>query len=230
MLPRERWPARAWLLTMLVTACSGSVRSHPESMSADEHRKVADAEEREAREEAARGSTSSVGIGLPVVPNINADSQDLGRIENAGAASLDVGPSPSDRAATLRRHAQEHRRAAAELEAFTDAACDGVGASARKTSPLHRRVARVTTIDKGVRLLLKPNVDADELLAAARCHQAFARERGYEGGHVCPLYVPDIQVVLEPGGKALRVTSAKPGYAKVIRSRARHLVGPGERK
>lgn len=212
-------------LVMLVAACGGRpVPTHPVGLSAEEHRRAAAEEERVADTEDATPGAVGVRVGFPVVPNINADSSELGQVEIPATEGVEVAPSESEQGKQLRRHAAGHQRAAAELEAFTDAQCEGVGVAERQKSPLHQRIARVANVNKGVRLVLAAGVDADALLAAARCHHAFARERGHQGGDDCPLFVPDIDIVLEPRGAALRLTSANPGYARALQARAAHLL------
>ncbi len=218
-----------WLFgTAVASGCAPAPPAHPEQMSAADHRRAAAEEEQKAlTEEGKAPTTTAISVGLPVVANINADATELGEIQNQGSGQVEVASGSSKEARALRRHAQGHLRAAAELEQFTDSKCEDVPKSARTGSPLADKLSAVEDVDKGVRLVLKPGVDAPKLLAALRCHRAFARERNYEGGDECPLYLPKLILLLEPGNKAVRMTTTESSYVSALRSRSRHFLKTG---
>jgi hypothetical protein len=124
----------------------------------------------------------------------------------------------------LRRHADQHLAAAAELERFTQAECAQFSPEIRKQCPLIGNVVGVEEIESGVSLELRQGMPLDAVVAHMRCHHAFGREHG-AGVHDCPLYIAGIQVELGSDGKSVTITSRDPRSVDTIRKRARRYVG-----
>jgi hypothetical protein len=207
--------------------------ARPDDASAREHRRRAAEHERQAGahrsqfDPDARGS-AQLQIGFPVVPHINSDSVDLGQVQQRGDADYNPTGGHLDEARADHEHASEHFRAAAELEAFTNAACNGVRPKAREASPLIGKVIGIQSVPKGVRLLLAPGMTASLLMSAIRCHQAFAREHHFEGAPNCPLYLRHVDAVFEPDGNAVRLVTIGDDAIQRLRARSRHLVAADE--
>lgn len=232
-MSQARWasPLLALALGALLMGAWGCAstahRTQPNDMSAQNHRRAAGAHQQRAGDhqgqfDAKAREESPVGFGFPVVANIN--STDLGESREPASGFHNPTAPHEGEAQAEREHASEHLRAASALEAFTDARCHDVSTEARETSPLIGAVSELQDLPTGVRLLLSPGVAAEPLLQAVRCHQAFARERHFEGAAHCPLYLSSVDVVLEPAGDALRITTKDDSALDDLRTRSRHMV------
>lgn len=204
--------------------------TQPEDLSAAEHRRRA--AEHEGRADGHHGQvdpsaavSNPRAFSFPVVPNINAESTDVAEIAPNPPASYNPTTTHGDDAREELTHARDHLRAAMALEAFADEACRGVPQEARDESPLLGRVRAVEPLDEGVRLTFVAGVDMDALMAAVRCHQAAARERGYGGAPHCPLYLKGVDVIPEPSAAAVRLLTSDEATAKALQRRSRHLSG-----
>ena len=90
-----------------------------------------------------------------------------------------------DRARRHRKRAEAHRAAARSLRAFEDSECRDVQASNRRLCPLIGTIESVEDVGDGVRLQVRPGVDATALAAHVRCHFAFGRSAGRESTVRC---------------------------------------------
>jgi hypothetical protein len=193
------------LVPFMLMATGGCGATHPgtgpDDMSAEEHRHRA--REHEGRADGHEGQYAGAAsrrlptsVGLAVVPRIDADSVEVGQIQPHDAASSN----PSS--ASSRCSAKE-----------------------RESSPLSGQVVEVQPIPQGVRLVLALMASAERMMPAIRYHQAFARERHFEGAPHCPLFVSNVDAVPEPDGRAIRLlTSGGEAAVKHLRARSRQLV------
>lgn len=196
--------------TMFV-ACGGSQGTHPDDMSAEEHRAAA------AREDA-----QGEGHGSEYDPN---SRQPVGA-QTAGQSDLffglaDYNPTEGHLAQAQRHQdlAADHRAAAAALESFEEQECARFPPETRASCPLLGQVASVEDIDGGIRIGLSEGANAAAVADHMRCHLAYARTRGREGMDHCPLYVEGASVETE-GGITLR-TDAGDAAVSELRRRAR---------
>lgn len=123
------------------------------------------------------------------------------------------------KADAARERAAEHEAAAAELERFENDACRSVSPEARASCPLLGPFVSAELISGGVRLRLEPGADAAPIVAAMRCHQAFARSRGHAGADGCALYVEGADVAATSDGSAVDITAEDADAVEAIRRR-----------
>jgi hypothetical protein len=178
-------------LALLVTAC-GHPGTNPGDMSAAEHRKAAEAHERAS--------------------DAHADKYEPGALA-ANPDSLEL-YNPTERHNTLAGRlaaiAQQHRDAAAALEAFEHQSCGALPPATRGLCPLLGQLASVSEIDAGVRLHFVAGVNVEAALALMQCHLAFAATQGRAGMDACPLYVEGVVAALGPDGTVeLTATSTR---------------------
>jgi hypothetical protein len=131
----------------------------------------------------------------------------LGRLANEVGPPIGVMESynPTEAHAILAdqelRKANEHVAAAKKLEVFEAKACAGVSAADRSSCPLlASSVTRVEATNEGFTLMLKPNVDAEQVFRRLRCHLAFAIASGFDAPS-CPLFLKGTEL---PGASGLR--------------------------
>ena len=206
-----RRPSHALLAAaaLFLVACFPTPGARPDDMSADEHRAHAARHDELAAEHARRYD-----------PEARAE-------EHSGT---DTDPAlwevkiynPTQRhladAAAHRRHAADHRAAAAALEAFEDRACRKFPPETRAACPLIGAVARVEDVDGGARMVIAEGIRPRALADHARCHRAFARTEGHRGMPDCPLYLDGVSISLE--GTALKLTIDDASALPELRRRA----------
>ncbi len=170
--------------------CGGS-GTRPEDMSAEAHRR-----------EAQKHQTQSFA-------HADQDDLDATRLNPSGGAAspnaeLDFGVTDYNPTAIHRaeaelhqQHAEDHRRAAEQLERFEQAECGSFPVSTRPLCPLLGQVASVERLSNGVRIRFIEDANAEAIEAHARCHIAFAQTQGRKGMDPCPLYVKGVQVASE---------------------------------
>jgi len=195
----------AWL------AACGSQGTHPDDMSAEEHRDMAAGDEAEADEHESQYDPDS--------------RQPIGA-NTAGQSDLfyglaDYNPTEGHLAEAQRHQdlAAEHRAAAAALEAFEEQECARFPSETRASCPLLGQVTSVENVDGGVRVVLSEGANAAAVADHMRCHLAYARTQGREGMDHCPLYVEGATVDAE-GGITLTTAAGDSAVAE-LRQRAR---------
>jgi hypothetical protein len=185
----------------------------PDDMSAEAHYKEASREEAAAKEH-----RRSYEAGL-VMPAPGARS-----IENVGVSDV-VTWNPTEwhlsAAAGHVAHAEEHLRAAAELEAFESVECRAVAQKVRGACPVIAGVTRVVSLQNGLRYELKDPGRIADTVALMRCHMAWARARGWPSDSDCPLYVKGIDVRASSDGRAIEIVSADPAVIRTLWERGR---------
>lgn len=207
------------LIVFGLAACAHGGR--PEAMSAAEHRSEADAHEEKARRHAAVSGPATDGA--PATDPIERPDRDFG--SEFRWPTLVYNPAGRHDSAGERhlRHAAAHRKAAAALEAFEEAECVGFPPTTRSSCPFTGGLKSVTEIDKGVRLLLVDDANAEAVVEHLGCHYAFGRTRSFEGMAGCPLYLPGLSVALGPDGRSVEIVAETATDMRELRSRASTL-------
>ena len=202
-----------FLLTALTAAaCGGNQGTHPDDMSAEDHRRAAGDEEQVSTAHEGEydpDARSTVPLGSPSPTSEAWYGLD---VYNPTAGHLVEAQQHEDLAA-------EHRAAAATLEHFEQAECAQFPAETRASCPLMGQVARVTDVDGGVRIELIEGTNRDAVADHMRCHVAYARTQGREGMSHCPLYVEGASVGSD--GALTLTTNAGPAAVTDLRRRAR---------
>ena len=199
-------------------------------MSAAEHRSTARSHAHTATTHARQydpnaHATGPASYGLSTVRAINSD-------EPLGASTVAYGdrrynPTAEHRslAEQHQEHARQHSAAASAPEASTDVACRRVPHEVRAQCPL-AGVAAAETVPEGVRVRLASGTSLSAFVERARCHQAVARERHFQGMTACPLFLPNVEVEVEPSGDggSVLIRSSDPSIAAAIQERMGPLV------
>jgi len=198
-------------LLLLKAACATSARSvPPEERGAEEHRREAERERQVARQlerEAAQRPWEND-------PSYNPDRD--------RAMGHEPANDRMDEAERRRAHARAHAAAADSLERFESQECAGVDAPERASCPLLGPVSAIRDIRGGVRVELVPGTPVAGLVAAMRCHHAFARARGFSPEAAsCPLYMPAIRIRRSVDGTAVEILGSTPASVDEVRKRAR---------
>ncbi|MFZ5470252.1 MAG: hypothetical protein ACOZIN_12525 [Myxococcota bacterium] len=206
----------------LVASMTGCTTHHvrPDDMSAEEHRSEVAAHSRAAREAEAKydpdARSAEVALDSPFQDPFN--HQPL-RVYNPTAHHL----------AIAQRHlhfAEEHAKAAQELERFEEQSCTGISSEARAGCPLLAgAIDRIEETRRGVRLHVTSPARARELFAQMSCHLAFARTRGYEKVPSCPLYFAGVTLSLQ-GDAVIELAGASPATAARLRREAQEMFSP----
>jgi len=104
----------------------------------------------------------------------------------------------------LRAHAQDHRRAAEQLEATEVAACGAIPTSLRASCPLMTyQIDLVAASRSGVGLRVKLGYDGEQITRDLACHQAHAEARGLDDDSRCPFLVHGLSIsLLRAGGQS----------------------------
>lgn len=174
----------------LLIACGGGQGTHPDDMSAEEHRRAA---EREDTESERHGSQYDSDSRRPIGAQTAQSDMFFGLSDyNPTEGHLSQAQQHEDLAA-------EHRAASAALEAFEEQECARFPPETRRVCPLLGHVASVEDVDGGVRIQLSEGANAAAVADHMRCHLAFARTQGREGMDHCPLYVEGATVDGEEG-------------------------------
>ena len=176
--------------------------TQPDDMSARGHREAAAGSEAEAEQHQSQydpDSRASVASQTTVISDLT-----------YGPAVYNPTTPHLAEAQRLRDLAEDHRRAAASLEAYEALECARFPAQTRAACPLLGQVAALADVDGGVEISLADGVRADAIADHMRCHVAYARTRGREGMDRCPLYVEGASVSSEG---ALTLTTNAGGEA-----------------
>ena len=210
--------SRALLLCIsatLATAC-GSQGTHPDDMSAEEHRQTAGEEELDADRHDADYD-----------PNAHATVAGGGSLmaisELYGLETYNPTAQHHAEAQRLRELAEEHRAAAATLERFEEQECGRFPAQTRPICPLLNQVREVTDIDGGVSMRLVDGANAAAVRDHSRCHVAFARTHGREGMDHCPLYLQGVSVGSGDGGVTLVSDQGEAAVTELRRLARAHM-------
>ena len=163
-----------------VSACGGSTINEqpgPRGLRADQHLAIAHREDDRA-EEVVHWPETQAGLGVAELDQRVAGVW-FGHWDTAGAH---------------RRLADEHRTAAAALEAEYEEACGDTPLAEVSVSPLQRYATGGMDAPGGVVLVLSPDAGPpDHLLATMRCHRAWMM-LGRTDMDDCPLDLPGLQV------------------------------------
>lgn len=121
----------------------------------------------------------------------------------------------------------EHLSAAHALEQFEARACAGLSKAERSACPLlASSVARVDATKWGLRLNLKPSVDAAQTFARLNCHLAYATAQGFDAPS-CPLFVKG--TTLRRDGQSIEFVGDTLEIGRQLRTEARRIfVGQAE--
>jgi hypothetical protein len=171
---------------LAVTACS-----HPldRDLTAPEHRDLADLHQERAAAERKKYDPSLTRESIANSPFTGLPDQVIEEY-NPTAGHL----AEADREL---KSAAAHDRAAEKLEEFENDACRGLPTAVRAACPLlASQVELVQNDTKGVRLTLKPEVDARDVEARLQCHLAYARANGFDRP-TCPLFVRGMSIALQ---------------------------------
>lgn len=200
----------ACFLATASAGCSHEVR--PDSLSAEQHRQVADKELKQAHTEAIR-ATVAPPIPVPAVAPYEVPTYPI-EVYNPGEQHM-------MRARQLEAHARQHQAAASKLEAFVQDECKGLPPETRAVCPMLGPVSQLSDIPGGVRIWFTPRTRVDAVAAHMRCHFAYAQAHGFDTLIDCPLYVRGLHIQLSDDGKAIDLTSQDAATAGTIRARAR---------
>ena len=127
------------------------------------------------------------------------------------------------------RLAQEHRSAAASLQAEYEAACGDTPAAEVTVSPVVRYAIGGTTVADGAVVYLSTDAGTPEhVLAAIRCHRAWMM-LGRTAMDDCPLDLPRIELVAhaQPGAIELSITTRDASQVPELQRRVAHDVEAG---
>lgn len=191
----------------------GCAHTRPEELTADEHRAEADRHAARAKEE-----ESQFREGQSVrFPSRTPFSE-------PGGEWVAYNPTEHhlDRADRELRSAAQHLAAANRLETFEDAACKQIPRAERAACPLLASwVTQVQETREGLRLVLKGNVDGEDVNRRLNCHLAYAYASGFDRPS-CPLFVKGMKIRLAKEG-LLEMTAEDPEVARKLRAEARRL-------
>lgn len=174
----------------LIAGCGGSQGTRPDDMSAEEHRHAAAREDADSQRHGSQYDADSRHNLGPA-----AASPDL----FYGLADYNPTEVHLARAQQHQDLANEHRAAAASLEAFEEQECARFPPRTRAACPLLGQVASVEDVPGGVRLGLSAETNAAAVADHMRCHLAYARTQGREGMDHCPLYVEGATIATSDG-------------------------------
>jgi len=207
-------------ITLLISlaACGGSQGTHPEDMSAEDHRAMAEHERDLASEhEGHAGTGSEVDVVAPMDP---------GSPFIYGTDLYDPAGRHQGQAQHHQALAAEHAAAAEALISFENAQCAQFPEATRAACPLLGTVVAVSNTDGGVEITLAQDVNRDAVLAHIRCHLAFAATAGREGMPHCPLYMPGVSVSPGASDHSVMLTIADESQVDALRARTRaHVLG-----
>jgi hypothetical protein len=190
---------------------NGGVR--PDETSAEGHRSEAERERAAAAQHAALYDPGATRLDPALANSANSVP------EQAFTNPTDAHLREADR---HRAHARAHDRAAQALERFEAAECKDVPPRERAACPLLGPVTAINDLRDGVRVDLAATASASAVVAAMRCHYAFARARGFsEDAAACPLYIRGIVIERSGDGRGVQITADRPELAGEIQRRVR---------
>jgi len=128
-----------------------------------------------------------------------------------------------DRATRYKDLAERHRAAARKLDEFEAEQCRGATEEDKLESPIEAVTEEVQDIDGGVRVFLSENADVEKVLAAARCHRAHARARGWVGMEDCLLNIPDLKLTTAKNAHAIDIVGTGESSVAELRARAESM-------
>ena len=204
----------ATLALIVGGGCRGGAQTvRPDEMGAGEHREEAASETQQAEAHERRYNPRASVLLEP--PDSN----------GAGYSFSTESYNPTewhlDEAARLRRHAEEHRKAAKLLERFEDSTCKQFPPSTRAACPLLGPVAKIDDIPGGIRATFAPGTRIDAIVAHMRCHYAYAQARGFAEVASCPLYIRGIEIRQGPDPLAIEIVAKEATIIAQIRARSR---------
>lgn len=178
---------RVSVLTIVALAsfgCAWTTRgARPGDMSVEGHRTAADAEMARAEAHNERYELDGRRHGTPWGDEFDSlYSDDTPNTRHLRHARL------------FRLRAQHHVTAAETLERHEQQLCRDVSPAVRGDCRLVTRVESVRNIEGGVQIRLRGDESVEAAIAYARCHQAIARARGFEGVRSCPMSLRDVAV------------------------------------
>jgi hypothetical protein len=194
----------------------GCSHPRPEEMSAEAHRGEAARHQAKAAEELKKSEEKAPTVQLPKgspgsTPLGSYSAEHESHLRNADAE---------------RAHASEHLKAAQELEKAELKACKRIPPAERASCPLLApSVQRVTEVERGVVLQLKPGAPVNELLGELQCHLAYERRIGY-ATRQCPLDVEGLTASPGPQPASIALVAKDAESAQTLRSAIRALIGP----
>jgi hypothetical protein len=191
---------------------AGCAHTHPEEMTADEHRAEARAHSDKAKQEQAQyqdGRTVRFPSRTPFG-------------EPGDWAWYNPTEHHLNRADSELRKSAAHSAAAQALESFEDAACQQIPRAERAACPLLASwVSQIQETRTGLRLVLKGNVDSADVNRRLNCHLAYARASGFDRPS-CPLFMKGMAIAVEQAG-VLAVTGEDAEVARKLQVEARKI-------
>jgi hypothetical protein len=203
-------------------ACGGPQNVNPEETTAAGHRAEA-RKEREVGSEHVRAYTDAQktpeGKGTHWVRGPFADAPHF------PVATYDPARHEIDEANWHFTHAEAHEKAARELERFEEQECKYFPGETRAACPLLGPAVGYKELPEGVEITFDPRVPALAVGAHMRCHQAYARARGYDPG--CPLFIKGLEIQVTVDENVVHITTDDATDVKTLRERARKQIVVG---
>jgi hypothetical protein len=200
------------LLATLVFAV-GCAHTTPEEMTIEEHRAEASRHQLKANEEESKYVDGQMVRGPARTPFVEPGGD--WQTYNPTQHHLDA----ADREM---RQAASHLAAANQLESFENNSCKDIPPSARAACPLlASAVTQVQEMRSGVRLVLKPTVDAVDTNRRLNCHLAYAYASGFDRPS-CPLFIKGMTIRLVEKD-VLELSASDTAVARKIQTEARRI-------
>ena len=200
-----------WVWAAVVWSACSAPRVQVDETTAEGHKAEAAKERKEAKAERAKFDP-----GAAVVREVGPS----GPAGTEGAAGVLITVNPTSghlaEAEAHARHAKEHEAAAAQLAKFEDAACQGVPQADRASCPMLFSDVR-GTLPNGVHLYTGSTKLAP-VLAAIRCHLAFARAHGYGEESLCPFAIKGVVANASEDRTGVDLTSTDAEAIKALHS------------
>lgn len=210
-------------MVLATTACHRQAGTHPEDMSAEEHRAAAAEAEAEAVEEEAQYDPNAVVF------------------DGADCSEFCFRTNPTEHhrreAAKLRREAAQHRDASHELRVAEERACANIPELHRDFSPFFHR-DDITGAEVGedgpivVHFSEIPKTTSASLQELVDCHLARNAALGFEMEEMdyCPLAVPDVEATVIDGeaGFDIRLEPTTEEARERVVNRVNSLLAPAE--
>lgn len=222
------------LSSLLVSCATMQGSAHPQTryMSAARHRQAAAEEETQASQddrEAYEASADGGSCGSPVTTRPQGASVD----DVCLSARREATNEYEWEATLLRKHASEHRVAAAELEEAETTACQGLSKADQILSPFYRwsNITFVNPRLDGATIVFgeEPGLTREYMKRLVDCHRARDAALGYDVPEAAysPLALKGIDsavVTQLSQGIGVTITSSQHPVAVEISARARHLI------
>jgi hypothetical protein len=122
-------------------------------------------------------------------------------------------------------HAEAHEKAARELERFEEEECRYFPAESRSACPLLGPAVAYREVPRGVEVTFAKGVPGVAIAAHMRCHQAYARARGYDPG--CPLFIKGLEIEVTVDDNVVHITTDDGADVMELRARARKQIVVG---